>query len=150
MFDVLPANINERKVLDQKHHRILKKGIKTLMADAGYRDKKRTTNFAKNQALLITPDISAKQAAAMCGPMDTMAITIFNENKAARKTAIEPTFDLLNKLLGIQGKQKPLLLRGLPYVSIFLGLGVMILQLAMLMNLKWKTRNTTHIKTVFQ
>ena len=121
MFDVLPANINERKVLDQKQHRILKKGIKILIADAGYRDKNRTTNFAKTQVLLITPDISAKQAAAMFGPVDAMAVAIFNETKATLKTAIEPTFDLLNKLLGIQGQQKPLPPRGLPYASTFLG-----------------------------
>ena len=90
-----------------------------LIADAGYRDKKRTANFAKAQLLLITPDTSAKHAAAMLGPIDATAVAIFNETKAARKTAIEPTFDLLNKLLGIQGQQKPLLLRGSPYISTF-------------------------------
>lgn len=152
MFDVLPANINERKVLDQKQKRIIEKGIKTLIADAGYRDKKRTTIFAKAQVMLLTPDLSVEDAEAMFGSMDAMAIAVFNEAKASRKTAIEPTFDLLSKLLATNGKHKPLPISGLPYVSTFLGIGVLILQLAMLMNLRWQlpTRNVTHIKTVFQ
>ena len=81
-----------------------------------------------------------------------MAIALFNEAKAARKMAIEPTFDLLSKLLETTGQHKPLPVRGLAAVSTFLGLGVLLLQLTMLVNIKWQlpTRNVTHIKTVFQ
>ena len=153
MFDVLPANVNERKVLDKKQHRIVSKGITCLIADAGYRDKKRATTFAKAQVMLITPETSYKQAQAVFGSIDAMGIAVFNETKASRKTvSIEPTFDLLSKLLATTGRQKPLPVRGLPTVSTFLGLGVLLLQLAMLMNVRWQlpTRNITHIKTVFQ
>ena len=102
--------------------------------------------------MLLTPDISVDVAAAMFGPMDAMAVAVFNEAKASRKTAIEPTFDLLSKLLATHREQKPLPVRGLDSVSTFLGLGVLILQLAMLMNVRCglPTRNVTHIKTVFQ
>ena len=152
MLDVLPANVNERKVLDKKQQRLIEKPIRCLIADAGYRDKKRATALAAAKIMLITPDISLKQAEAMVGPMDAMGGAVFEEAKASRKTAIEPTFDLLSKLLATQGQHKPLPVKGLPYVSTFLGLGVLILQLAMLMNVRWKlpTRNVTHIKTVFQ
>ena len=153
MFDVFPANVNERKVLDKKQHRILAKGIRCLIADAGYRDKRRAIAFAKKQVMLITPDISAEQAQAMLGPMDAMAVALFNAAKAARKTvSIEPTFDLLSKLLATTGQHKPLPLSGLASVSTFLGLGVILLQLTMLMNVRWERpiRNVTHIKTVFQ
>ena len=152
MFDVLPANVNERKVLDKKQNRIVAKGIKCLIADTGYRDKRRTTALAKKQVMLITPDICFEQAATMFRPRDAMAIALFNEAKAARKTAIEPTFDLLSKLLATTGQHKPLPVRGLAAVSTFLGLGVLLLQLTMLVNIKWQlpTRNVTHIKTVFQ
>ena len=152
MFDILPANVNERKVLDKKQNRIVVKGIKCLIADAGYRDKKRTTAFAKAQVMLITPDIYVEQAEAMFGSMDAMGVALFNEAKADRKTAIEPTFDLLSRLLATTGQHKPLPVSGLASVSTFLGLGVLILQLAMLMNVRWElpTRNVTHIKTVFQ
>ncbi len=102
--------------------------------------------------MLITPDISAEQAQAMWGPMDAMAEALFNEAKAARKTAIEPTFDLLSKLLATTGQHKPLPLSGLASVATFLGLGVILLQLTMLMNVRRERpiRNGTHIKTVFQ
>ena len=152
MFDVLPANVNERKVLDKKQNRIVAKGIKCLIAGAGYRDKRRTTALAKKQVMLITPDICFEQAATMFRPRDAMAIALFNEAKAARKTAIEPTFDLLSKLLATTGQHKPIPVRGLAAVSTFLGLGVLLLQLTMLVNTKWQlpTRNVTHIKTVFQ
>ncbi len=152
MFDVLPANVNERKVLDEKQDRIIEKDIKCLVADAGYRDKKRTTAFAKAHVMLLTPDVSVEQAEAMFGPIDAMAVTIFNETKASRKTAIEPVFDLLSKLLATNGAHKPLPVSSLPYVSTFLGLGVLLLQLAMLMNVIYglPTRNVTHMKTVFQ
>ena len=152
MFEVLPANVNERKVLDKKQSRIIAKGITCLIADAGYRDKKRTAAFAKAKVMLITPDICVEQAQAILGPMDAMAVALLNEAKASRKTSIEPTFDLLSKLMATTGQHKPLPISGLAYVSTFLGLGVMLLQLAMLMNVRWQrpTRNVTHIKTVFQ
>ena len=69
--------------------------------------------------MLITPDFCVEQAAAEFQPIDTQAAAIFNEAKADRKTAIEPTFDLLKKLLSTQGQQKPLPVSGLPYVATF-------------------------------
>ena len=84
--------------------------------------------------MLITPNICVKEAETLLGPMDAMAVAVFNEAKADWKIAIEPTFDLLSKLLATHGRHKPLPVSSLPYVSTFLGLGVIILQLAMLMN----------------
>ena len=153
MFDVLPANVNERKVLDKKQDRILAKGIRCLIADAGYRDKKRSIAFAKSKVMLITSDTSVEHAQAIWGPMDPMAVAVFNEVKADRKIAIEPVFDLLSKLLSTTGRpHKPLPVKGIASVATFLGLGILLLQLAMLMNIRWglPTRNVTHIKTVFQ
>ena len=48
--------------------------------------------------------------------------------------------------------QKPLPVSGLASVSTFLGLGVRLLQLTMLINVRWERpiRNVTHIKTIFQ
>ena len=146
MLDVLPANVNERKVLDKKQHRLIEKPIRCLVADAGYRDKKRATALAAAKIMLITPDISLKQAEAMFGPIECDGGAVFEEAKASRKTATEPTFDLLSKLLATQGQHKALPVKGLPYVSTFLGLGVLILQLAMLINVRWKlpTRRGLH------
>ena len=152
MYKVLPANVNERKVLDEKQAQIIEKGIKCLVADAGYRDRKRAITFAEADIMILTPDVSLQQAAANFGSMNAMAAATFNETKASRKTAIEPVFDLLSKLLATNGAHKPLPVSGLAYVSTFLGLGVLLLQLAMLMNVIFglPTRNVTHMKTVFQ
>ena len=54
-----------------------------------------------------------------------------------RKTAIEPVFDLLPKLLGLTGKQKQLPLQHLANVRTFLALAVFSLQIAMLANNIW-------------
>ena len=48
MCQVRPASLNEGKVLDEKQDRIIEKGIKCLVADTGYRDKKRPTALAGN------------------------------------------------------------------------------------------------------
>ncbi len=55
-----------------------------------------------------------------------------------RKTAIEPVFDLLAKLLGLTGKQKQLTLQRLANVRTFLGLAVLSLQIAMIANNIWQ------------
>ena len=100
MFDILPANVNERKVLDKQQHRLMKKSIRCLIADAGYRDKKRATDLAAARIMLITPDVCVEQVEAIFGPMNTMAVAFFEEAKASRKTAIEPVFDCTQQTLG--------------------------------------------------
>jgi hypothetical protein len=51
-----------------------------------------------------------------------------------RKTAIEPIFDLLSKLLGMFNNHKQLPLQKLANVQPFLCLGVLALQITMIMN----------------
>ncbi len=152
MFDVLPANVNERKVLDSKKDRLLEKGVRCIVADNGYVDKKRQASFAETDVLLLTPKTSLTAANALLGADPLYTATQVATWQRARKTAIEPVFDLLSKLLSITGAHKPLPLRGLAYVSTFLGIGILLLQLAMLMNARCSlpTRNITHIKTVFR
>ena len=152
MFDVLPANVNERKVLDTKKDRLIEKGVRCIVADNGYVDKKRATVFAEDRVLLLTPKTTLAEANALLGADPLYTATQVATWRGARKTAIEPVFDLLSRLLSITGAHKPLPLRGLAYVSTFLGIGILLLQLAMLMNVRCglPTRNVTHIKTVFQ
>jgi hypothetical protein len=52
----------------------------------------------------------------------------------SRKTAIEPVFDLLSKLLGPLNNHKQLSLQNLANVQPFLCLGVLALQITMIMN----------------
>ena len=152
LFEVLTASANERKVLDTKKDRLIEKGVRCIVADNGYVDKKRATAFAETDVLLLTPQTTLAEANPLLGADPLYTATQVQTWQTARKTAIEPVFDLLSKLLSITGAHKPLPIRGLPYVATFLGLGVFVLQLAMLMNRRWglPLRNITHIRTVFR
>ena len=55
LFEVLTASANERKVLDTKKDRLIEKGVRCIVADNGYVDKKRATAFAEIDVLLLTP-----------------------------------------------------------------------------------------------
>ena len=152
MFHVEPANVNERAVLDTKKEKLIDRGTRCIVADNGYVDKKRATAFAEVNVLLLTPKTTLDEANALLGADPLYTATQIATYQRARKIAIEPVFDLLSKLLSITGKQKPLPVRGLAYVSTFLGLGVLLLQLAMLINVRCRipTRNVSHIKTCFR
>jgi hypothetical protein len=66
--------------------------------------------------------------------------------------AIEPIFDLLKMLLSTPSNHKQLPVSGKANGVTFLVLGVMLLQLAMLMNSIWRLplRNVTHIIILFR
>ncbi len=68
-----------------------------------------------------------------------------------RKTAIEPVFDLVSRIIGTTTKDKQLPLQRKGNVAAFLALGVLWLQIAMLMNTIWglDLRNVTHLITLF-
>lgn len=152
MFHVEPANVNERAVLDMKKEKLIDRGTLCIVADNGYVDKKRTTAFAEVNVLLLTPKTTLDEANVLLGADPLYIATQVVIYQRARKIAIEPVFDLLSKLSSITCQQKPLPVRGLAYVSTFLGLGVLLLQLAMLINVRCQipTRNVSHIKTCFR
>lgn len=152
MFHVEPANANERNVLDTKKEKLIDRGTRCIVADNGYVDKKRATTFAESDVLLLTPKTTLDEANALLGAALLYTATQIETYQKARKTAIEPVFDLLSKLLSITGKHKPLPVRNLTYVSTFLGLGILLLQVSMLMNVQYgiPTRNVSYIKTCFR
>ena len=151
MFQVLPANVNERTVLDTKKEKLIHRGTRCIVTDNGYVDKKRATAFAQAEVLLLTPKTTLDEANRLLGADPLYTATQVATYRAARKTAIEPVFDLLSKLLSVTGIHKPLPMRGLD-VSTFLGLGILLLQLSMLINVRCgiPTRNVSHIKTCFR
>ncbi len=126
--------------------------MRCIVADNGYVDKKRQATFAETDVLLLTLKTTFIAANRLLGADPLYTATQVKTWQGARKTAIEPVFDLLSKLLSITGAHKPLPLRGLAYVSTFLGIGILLLQLTMLINVRWglPTRKVTHIKTVFR
>ena len=54
-----------------------------------------------------------------------------------RRTTIEPSFDLIAKLIGATDNHKQIAQQGLPNVRTLLALGVFILQLVMIINSVW-------------
>lgn len=152
MFHVEPANVNERNVLDTKKEKLVDRGTRCIVADNGYVDKKRATAFAESDVLLLTPKTTLLEANALLGADPLYTARQVATCRGARKTAIEPVFDLLRKLLSITGTHKPLPVRGLAYVSTFLGLGILLLQVSMLMNVRYgiPTRKVSYIKTCFR
>ena len=152
LFDVLPANVNERQALDVQGPRLVKNGVRCIVADSGYRDKARAAVYAMDGVLLLTPRMAWAQAQGVLGAAGGVSARQVSGWQASRKTAIEPVFDLLSRLLSTRGLHKPLPVRGLGYVLTFLGLGVLLLQVAMLMNARHglPTRAVKHIQTVFR
>ncbi|MGB1285154.1 MAG: hypothetical protein ACPG7F_01365 [Aggregatilineales bacterium] len=65
-----------------------------------------------------------------------------------RKTAIEPIFDLIARLIGTRTKQEQLFRQGIQNVRTHLGLGVLALQIAMISNQIWRMpfRTISHIR----
>ena len=112
----------------------------------------RATAFAELNVLLLTPKTTLEEANSLLGADPLYTATQVETWQAARKTAIEPVFDLLSKLLSITGAHKPLPVRGVAYVSTFLGLGILLLQVSMLMNVRCgiPTRKVSYIKTCFR
>ena len=152
LFDVLPANVNERKALDMQCPCLVKAGVRCIVADSGYRDKVRAAVYAMDGVLLLTPRTASAQAQGVLGAACGVTARQVAAWQASRKTAIEPVFDLLSRLLSTRGLHKPLPVRGIGYVLTFLGLGVLLLQVAMLMNVRHglPMRAVKHIQTVFR
>ena len=150
LFDVRTANVNERQVLDKKQARLVARGVRCILADKGYTDGARAAAFGAANVVLLTPALSWEQAHTQLGPDALLHPLEVASWQASPQTAIEPVFDLLRRLLGISGLHKPLPVPGIGYVSTFLGLGVLPLQVAMLMNVRHglPTRALKHLQTV--
>ena len=69
----------------------------------------------------------------------------------SRRTAIEPIFDLVAKVLGLSGSQKPLPVQRLANVRSCLALAVLTVQVAMIANSIWSLplRNISTLAAAF-
>ncbi len=151
MVRVETAAVSEKAVLDQKKEKLLERNIGYLVADDGYTDLTRTEELAKKGLLLMTPAIGATSRKGRCYIQYTTQ-PLLESVLSKRKTAVEPIFDLIKRLLSTSNNHKQLPVRGQANVATFLALGVVILQFAMLINSIWglPLRNVTHIITLFR
>jgi len=70
---------------------------------------------------------------------------------SSRKTAVEPLFDLISKVLGTTDNHKQLPIKGLSNVRTCLTLGVLTVQIAMIANGIWglPLHDISHMAAVF-
>lgn len=153
LLEVETAAFSEKAAVERKEDYILNK-LKpdTFCGDDAYTNAMRIRRWAKQGVILVTPALrwrKGKYAKAyrqfIKKQVDIASIL------QKRKTAIEPIFDLISKLLGTNGKQKPLFRQGIENVRTHLGLGVLSLQIAMIANNIWDLsfRTISHIKGAF-
>lgn len=152
LAQVETASVSESEVLDEQETQIVQQlAPDTLTADNSYAKASRIRQWAARSVVLLTP------AAKWLKGRYAQAYHCFirqpenAERLAARRTAIEPMFDLIAKLIGAEGLHKPLPLQRLPNVRTGLALGVLTLQLAMIANSLWglPSHDISHMLSVF-
>jgi hypothetical protein len=138
LMQVETAAYDETRAVQAKQERILTVfKPETFCADDAYTQARRIRRWAQHGVILLTPALRWRtgryaQAYRRFIQQPDMAALL-----RARKTTIEPVFDLIGKLLGVTGRQKPLAIQRLPNVRTCIGLAVLALQVAMLANTVW-------------
>jgi hypothetical protein len=148
--EVDTACVTEHEVIQRKEDDLLSMNIGYLIGDDGYTNFKKTKEWARQGLLLTTPALGAK------GKNGKAYRKFIQQPDLAsllqkRRTAIEPVFSLISHLLNTVDNHKQLPIKGISNVRTFLAFGVLLVQLALLMNTIWGLpfHNISHILTVF-
>jgi hypothetical protein len=145
------ACVDESQVLTQKTPLLFSLHPEAVVGDNAYFKALRLRRWAKQGVLLLTPAVRWKKGRYAQAYQRFIQRPPIAQWLAARKTAIEPVFDLFSKVLGTTQNQKQLPIQGLAKVRTFLGLGVLAVQIAMIVNNVWglPLRQIARILTVF-
>jgi Transposase DDE domain len=148
---VTTGSTAESTVLEQHEREVLARKPKAVVGDNGFCKATRIRRWAKEGVMLVTPASKWRQgryAQAYHRFLKQGEVAAWLK---ARRTAIEPLFDLLRQVLGTKGLQKQLPVAGEGCVGTFLGLGVLAVQMAMLVNSVWGYgfREVSHILAAF-
>lgn len=153
LIEVETAAFSEKEAIRRKEAVILNQ-LKphTLCGDDAYTQASRLRRWPKQGVILVTPALRwhkgrFAQAYRYFIQHDPQLAAILRQ----RKTAIEPIFDLIAKLLGTTAQQKQLFIQGIHNVRTHLALAVLSLQIAMTANSIWNLpfRTISHLKGVF-
>lgn len=153
LMEVETGSFSEKEALTRKESWILKRlKPETVCGDDAYTKALRIRRWAKEEVILVTPALRWKKGryAQAYRRFIRHDIEIANLLKQ-RKTAIEPVFDLIAKLIGTTGKQKQLFKQTIQNVRTHIALGVLSLQIAMIANSIWNLpfRTISQIKGAF-
>ena len=136
--EVETACVSEAEVIDRKAEALWEAGIHTLTADNAYCNLTRVRRWAEHGVVLITPASRLCPDSPQGGPYKAFVARPENATLLkARRTATEPLFDLIAKLIGAGDQQKQLPVQGLARVRTCLALGTLLAQLAMIVNSIW-------------
>ena len=153
LIEVETATFSEKQAIERKESRILYRlKPETVCGDDAYTQALRIRRWAKHGVIWVVPALRWKngryaKAYRRFIKQESDIASLLRQ----RKTAIEPVFDLIAKLLGTVGKQKQLFRQGIQNVRTHLALGVLSLQIAMIANQVWNMpfRTISCIKGAF-
>lgn len=150
LFEADTASVSEHEVIELKEEDILSMNTGYLVADDGYTDFDKIRDYAQKGILLITPALRVKKAMVETYHQFTKEC-LYWLNVKNRKAIIEPLFNLISYLLDTTSNHKQLPIKGKENVRSFLGLGVILTQLALLVNSIYGLpfHNISHLLTVF-
>ena len=138
LMTVETASFSEKDAVARKAAAILKHlQPRTLGGDDAYTAAKRIRQWARQGVILLVPALRWRNGRYAQAYRRFIKQPVPARLLRQRKTAIEPIFDLIAKLLGTVNNQKQLAIQRLPNVRTCIGLAVLSLQVAMLANNIW-------------
>jgi len=150
LVQVETGSVSESQVIDEKEATILDViRPNTLTADNSYTKAMRIRRWAKAGVALISPAVKWTQGRYAQAYHRFIQQIENQELMKIRRTAIEPIFDLMAKLIGATDNHKQLAIQGLQNVRTYLALTVFALQVAMIANSTWgmPLRTISHMIT---
>jgi hypothetical protein len=139
LIEVETATFSEKEAVARKEALILSQlQPETLCGDDAYTLCKRIRTWASHGIILLAPARRWRNGRYAQAYRRFLKQPDMAHRLRSRKTAIEPVFDLIAKLLGVTGKQKQLAIVRLSNVKTCIALAVLSLQFAMLANSIWQ------------
>lgn len=139
LIEVETATFSEKEAVARKEALILHQlQPETLCGDDAYTLCKRIRTWASHGIILLAPALRWRNGRYAQAYRRFLKHPDMAQRLRSRKTAIEPVFDLIAKLLGVTGKQKQLAIIRLAKVKTCIALAVLSLQFAMLANSIWQ------------
>ena len=134
LAQVETACISESQVVEEKKQALFTLVPQAVVGDNAYFKAMRVRNWAAEGVILLTPAVKWQNGRYAAAYHRFIAKAPFKNWLKSRKTAIEPIFDLLSKVLGTANNHKQLPLQCLAKVRPFFCLSVLAVQIAMIVN----------------
>lgn len=151
LVQVETASVSESQVVDEKAASIEPLNPKEIVGDDSYTKYGRIRTWAKKGVAFLAPALKWTEGRNAQAYHRFISQPENAEPMAARKTAIEPLFDLVSKVLGTTNNHKQLSIKGLANVRTCLALGALTVHFAMVANSIWgmPLHDISHMISVF-